>query len=207
MASTHVRPITPTSQTHGAELATRSMRRRHSLRPSQFSTHWTLPWPTCAIRSSTRAPRSNGTRATTAALSQVKMISCQLEKVKYDYLTPMQLPCGNKPTEVVWTSHRAPRAAGARSWSRWRRWMEQSWRQRVVLCRGLCVQRQLQSSRSIRTQRITSSSKRKSQRGRMQRARSGMYSGMAAMATGQRRRTKAPLGAKTAPWPNETTAG
>ena len=28
-----------------------------------------------------------------------------IRKVKYDYLTPMQLPCGNKPTEVVWTSH------------------------------------------------------------------------------------------------------
>ena len=31
-----------------------------------------------------------------------------IRKVKYDYLTPMQLPCGNKPTEVAWTSHGVP---------------------------------------------------------------------------------------------------
>ena len=27
-----------------------------------------------------------------------------IKKVKYEYLTPRQLPCGNRPTDVVWTS-------------------------------------------------------------------------------------------------------
>ena len=27
-----------------------------------------------------------------------------LRKVKYDYLTPMQLPCGNRPSTTVWSS-------------------------------------------------------------------------------------------------------
>ena len=27
-----------------------------------------------------------------------------IKKVKYEYLTPRQLPCGNRPTDVVWIS-------------------------------------------------------------------------------------------------------